>query len=63
LRNLVSLQKYFEQNKYGIASTEDLLDLFEEASGMQLDGLYQEWLYDKIGDTLTADYNGIKYSN
>ena len=58
-----TLQDYFEQNKYGIASTEGLLDLFEEVSGMKLDALYQEWLYGKIGDTLTAAYDEIKYSN
>lgn len=52
-----TMQDYFEQNKYGIASTKDLLDLFEEVSGMHLDYLYQEWLYGKKGDTLTAAYN------
>ncbi len=52
-----AMQDYFEQNKYGIASTKDLLDLFEEVSGMQLDDLYQEWLYEKTEDTLTAAFN------
>ena len=42
-----ALQDYFGQYKYGIASSEDLLDLFEEISGVQLDDLYQEWLYGK----------------
>jgi len=42
-----ALQDYFRQYKYGIASSEDLLGLFEEVSGMQLDDLYQEWLYTK----------------
>jgi hypothetical protein len=55
------LQDYFEQNKYGIATTTGLLDLFEEVSGMQLDDLYQEWLYGITGDTLTAAINGTEY--
>ena len=42
-----ALQDYFRKYKYGITSSEDLLDLFEEVSGMQLDDLYQEWLYAK----------------
>jgi aminopeptidase N len=42
-----ALQDYFGQYKYGIASSEDLLDLFEEISEIQLDDLYQEWLYGK----------------
>ncbi len=57
------LHDYFEQNKYGIASTVDLLDLFEEVSGMQLDDLYQEWLYGITEDTLIAAYNGTEYPN
>ena len=40
-----ALHNYFEQYKYGIASAEDLLGLFQEVSGLELDGLYQEWLY------------------
>ena len=40
-----ALQDYFGQYKYGIASSGDLLDLFEEVSGMQLHDLYHEWLY------------------
>ena len=42
-----ALQDYFGQYKYGIASTGDLLGLLEEVSGMELDDLYQEWLYGK----------------
>ena len=57
------LHDYFEQNKYGIASTVDLLDLFEEVSGTQLDDLYQEWLYGITEDTLIAAYNGTEYPN
>jgi len=42
-----ALQDYFRQYKYRIASAEDLLDIFEEVSGMQLNDFYQEWLYEK----------------
>jgi len=39
------LQSYYQDHKYGIAHTDDLLDAFESAAGRQLDDLYQEWLY------------------
>jgi aminopeptidase N len=44
-----TLYEYFGQYKYDIASTEDILELFEETSGMKLDGLYDQWLYEKKG--------------
>lgn len=40
-----SLQDYYELKKYRIASPEDLLDQFKQTSGIDLDALYQEWLY------------------
>jgi hypothetical protein len=40
-----ALQDYFQDYRYGIATTEDLLTAFEAAAGQQLDDLYQEWLY------------------
>ena len=42
-----ALQQYYQDYKYGVASTEDLLELFEQASGTQLDDFYQQWLYSK----------------
>jgi aminopeptidase N len=39
------LRQYFSENKYQIATGEDLLDLFERQAGRDLDALYQEWLY------------------
>ena len=42
-----ALQEYYQDRKYKIASTDDILDRFELASGQQLDGLYDEWLYSK----------------
>lgn len=39
------LQSYYQDHKYGIARTEDLLEAFETAAGRPLDDLYQEWLY------------------
>lgn len=40
-----SLQKYYQEFKYRVATTEELLALFEEVSGQQLDDLYQGWLF------------------
>ena len=42
-----ALQDYYQSKKYQIASPEDILDVFERASGEQLDDFYQEWLYQK----------------
>ncbi len=39
------LQSYYQEHKYGLAHTEDLLEAFEFAAGRPLDDLYQEWLY------------------
>ena len=39
------LQAYYRQLKYQIATGEDLLAIFEESAGRQLDAFYQEWLY------------------
>jgi hypothetical protein len=40
-----ALQVYFQDHRYGIATTEDLLAAFEAAAGHPLDNLFQEWLY------------------
>jgi hypothetical protein len=42
-----ALQKYFIADKYSIATPDDLLKAFEDASGQDLDALYQFWLYSK----------------
>ncbi len=42
-----ALQDYYIQKKYRIASPDDLLGQFEQASGIELDDLYKEWLYSK----------------
>jgi hypothetical protein len=39
------LQTYYNQHEYQIATGEDLLGIFEEAAGRQLDAFYQEKLY------------------
>lgn len=40
-----ALQDYYQLKKYLIASPEDLLDQFELVSGIDLNDLYDEWLY------------------
>jgi hypothetical protein len=40
-----ALQAYFRQFRYKIATGDDLLKAFEDASGKHLDALYQQWLY------------------
>ena len=40
-----ALKDYYDDKKYGIADTDDILDRFEEYSGRELDSFYQEWLY------------------
>ena len=42
-----ALQDYYQDRKYRIATPADILDRFEEASGQQLDNLYEEWLFFK----------------
>ena len=39
------LQEYLRRFKYRVASTEDLLGIFTEVSGQDLEGLYNEWLF------------------
>jgi aminopeptidase N len=39
------LEGYFSEQKYRIATGEDLLASFERAAGKDLDALYQEWLF------------------
>ncbi len=40
-----ALQDYYQNKKFQIAGPTDLLDSFEKASGKELDGLFQKWLY------------------
>ncbi len=40
-----ALQGYYLDNKYGVANGDELLAAFEQASGQELDDLYNEWLY------------------
>jgi hypothetical protein len=42
-----ALQNYYRDYKYQIASPQDLLGAFEDASGGDLEAFYQEWLYSK----------------
>jgi len=42
-----ALQNYYQDYKFKIASPQDLLKTFEDASGQDLDAFYQEWLYSK----------------
>jgi aminopeptidase N len=39
------LQEYFARFKYGVATTAELLRLFEEVSGRDLEELYDRWLF------------------
>jgi hypothetical protein len=41
----VALQRYYQDQKYGIAVPVDLLNAFEEAAGRSLEAFYNEWLY------------------
>jgi hypothetical protein len=40
-----ALRSYYQDYKYQLADTPDLLDVFEKSSGRQLDDFYHEWLY------------------
>lgn len=40
-----ALQRYYQENKYGIATPDDLLTAFEDAAGRSLEAFYAEWLY------------------
>lgn len=40
-----ALQTYYQAEKYKIATSDDLLNAFEEAAGRQLDRVYEEWLF------------------
>ena len=41
---LTIMRRYFEQNKYGIADTERLLDVIEQVSGKSVTPLVETWL-------------------
>jgi aminopeptidase N len=38
------LSRYYEANKYGIASPESLLSIAQQVSEADIEGLYGEWL-------------------
>lgn len=40
-----SLQQYYQDFKYKIATTDELLAIFEELSAQELDELYEQWLF------------------
>ena len=40
-----ALQAYYQTHKYRVATTQDLLEAFRQASDQPLDELYQQWLY------------------
>jgi tartrate-resistant acid phosphatase type 5 len=40
-----ALQKYYQSFQYRIATTPDLLMIFEESAGRDLSGLFEEWLF------------------
>lgn len=42
-----ALRTHYENLKYGIATAEDLLEVFEVAADLELDDLYEQWLYSK----------------
>lgn len=42
-----ALQAYYRKFRFGIATGDDLLALFEEAAGRSLDDFYLQWLYSK----------------
>ena len=41
------LRPWYAENKYGNVTTADFITLAERESGEQLDGLFQEWLYEE----------------
>ena len=43
-----ALQIYFEDNKFDIATPEDLINAFEKASGSDLKGIFDSWINGKI---------------
>ena len=40
-----ALENYYQENKYQIATPEDLKGTFEQTYGQSLENFYQEWLY------------------
>ncbi|GAB5525665.1 MAG: M1 family metallopeptidase [Roseivirga sp.] len=40
-----AIKTYYDQYKLSNALTEDLKEIFEEASGKDLDGFFQQWIY------------------
>ncbi len=42
-----ALRKYYQQERYQVASSADLLAIFEQESGQRLKPFYDEWLFNK----------------
>ena len=42
-----ALQEYYRSKAFDIATTEDLLQIFEQTAGRSLTPIYQDWLYSK----------------
>jgi aminopeptidase N len=40
-----ALENYYQENKYQIATPDDLKGAFEQTYGQSLEDFYQEWLY------------------
>ena len=45
---LSTLKDYFSQFKYKLASPEDLIALFVENCGKNMEGFFESWLYGKV---------------
>jgi len=53
-----ALQRYYQEYQFGIATTDDLLRIFEETAGEQLDDFYNQWL-----DTTVLNVGGSSSSS
>ena len=43
-----ALQYYFEENKFNIATPDNLLDAFEKSTGTNLDNFFDSWINGKV---------------
>lgn len=50
------IQTYLERHRNGIATTDDLMDILEEQSGLSFDQFADQWLYHGGVPELKADY-------
>jgi aminopeptidase N len=39
-----ALRAYYQRHRYGVATTQDVLQAFEEASGRSLGEMFREWV-------------------